>query len=71
MNNKLESSFSIELFFNQLFNEELSQADKYDQEIIERLRDHLDQEKIHSQAGKRLASDLIELAKERSKENTP
>lgn len=70
MNNKLESSFSFELFFNQLFNEELSQSNKYDQEIVALLRNHLDQEKIHSQAGKRLALGLIELAKVRSKENS-
>ena len=70
MNNNLNSAYSFGLFFNQLFNEELAQADKYDQEIVALLRDHLGQENIHSQAGKRLASDLIELAKVRSKENS-
>lgn len=55
-------------FFNNLLEEELGDKNKYDPEIVTLIRDHLGQANLHSQAGKRLAESLIELAKQRSME---
>ena len=48
----------------------LSQDKQFDPGVVHLVFLHLGQESIHTQAGKRLAKSIVELAKERSKGET-
>jgi hypothetical protein len=68
--NKKFQRISFEDFFSKLFEEELSDANKYDSEVAKLIWDHLGQGNIHSKAGKRLAESLIDLAIKHSREKS-
>lgn len=54
-------------FVNSLMATELADSGKYDADVVNLVKIHLGTGSIHSQAGIRLAADLLELAKTRAK----
>lgn len=62
----LEIGSAVE-FVTSLFDTELADSGKYDADVVSLVRTHLGKASIHSQAGVRLAADLVELAKTRAK----
>lgn len=46
-----------------LFNEELVKLEKYDQNIVSMVRNHLGRSNLNAKAGTKLAEDLIKFAK--------
>ena len=62
----LEIGSAVE-FIGSLFDSELAESDKYDPDVVSLVRTHLGEASIHSQAGIRLADDLVKLAKTRAK----
>ena len=62
----LEIGSAVE-FVTSLFDTELANSNKYDADVVSLVRTHLGKLSIHSQAGVRLAADLVELAKTRAK----
>ena len=54
-------------FVTSLFDIELADSERYDADVVSLVRTHLGKASIHSQAGVRLATDLVELAKTRAK----
>jgi hypothetical protein len=67
-NKKTISRISVEEFIRKLFEETLSNEDQFDPDIVNLVRRHLGQGRIQSKAGNNLADDLVQLAKERSRE---
>jgi hypothetical protein len=57
---------SLDEFFDSMFHN-LQEDNSFDPEVVRLVVNHLGVDNIHSQAGKRLAKSIIELAKERSK----
>ncbi len=57
---------TLESFLDSLFHE-LFNDKNHDPDIVRLIHEHLGNENIHSQAGKRLAKSIIDLAKERSR----
>lgn len=55
-------------FLESLFLEELQDRTKYDQEVVELVKQHLIQASLHSRAGARLAEALVKLAETRAAE---
>ena len=53
-------------FVAALFDNELADSSKYDADVVKLVRSHLVSASIHSQAGVRLAADLVKLAKSRA-----
>ena len=65
---RTELKISVDEFLDDLFKTSLSDSDEFDFEVIELIKTHLGQRKIHSKAGNNLAEALIKLAKSRSQE---
>ena len=53
-------------FITDLFNVDLADEDKYDGDVVNLVRTHLGNASMHPQAGVRLATELVKLAKNRA-----
>ena len=58
-------------FVKSLFDNELTDSNNYDADVVSLVRDHLGRASVRSQAGVRLAADLVELAKTRARAVEP
>lgn len=65
---KAPETISAAEFVAALFDNELKDGSKYDADVVSLVRNHLVSPSVHSQAGVRLASDLVKLAKARAQE---
>lgn len=54
-------------FVTSLFDTELADSNEYDADVVSLVRTHLGKASIQSQAGVRLAADLVKLAQTRAK----
>lgn len=59
---------SISDFLESLFEQTLSDPNKYDPHVVMLVKQHLSGSRIHSRAGDRLAEALLQLAKRRAEE---
>lgn len=65
-NDKVNMIFSVDQFIQEIFDDTLTDTDRFDSSIVHLIKDHLAQDRVHTKAGNNLADDLVQLAKKRS-----
>ncbi len=68
VNDNTTPRFSADELIQKIIHETLSDKDQFDPAIVDLIKNHLGQNRIHTRAGNLLADDLIQLAKTRSQE---